>query len=105
MGAGKLATFFGGALTLLSAVAYADSVPQGLRGKSIIFTWAENHSQRRLGEANFRDVVVTHSHNIYISTTGRIFDRYTGGSQNALGSRWQCVCAMRIDTSVARAGC
>jgi hypothetical protein len=66
----------------LSAVAHAGSAPKELYGKSIIIAWTEQRSQRQLGQANFRDVLVPLSHSVYISTAGRIFDRFVAGSQN-----------------------
>jgi hypothetical protein len=83
---GKLATFLSGALTLLSANAYAGSAPKELYGKSIIVSWSEHRSQRNLGQPNFRDINVPLSHTIYISATGRFFDRFaatSGGGEAA----------------------
>ena len=72
------------ALTLLSAVAYAGSVPpKELYGKSIIVTWREHRSQREFGQSNFRDVDVPLSRTIYISTKGQWFVRFTAGTQGA----------------------
>jgi hypothetical protein len=65
------------ALTLLSAVAHAaGSPPKELYGKSIIITWTEHHNQRQLGQGDFRDVDVSLSRKIYISTKGQWFDRF-----------------------------
>jgi hypothetical protein len=72
-----------GVLATWTAAAHAGSAPKELYGKSIVFTWAENRSQRLLGQTNFRDVLVPLSHSVYISTTGRLFDRFVAGSQNA----------------------
>jgi hypothetical protein len=57
---GKLAIFFGSALTLLSAVARAGSAPppKELYWKSIIVRWVEHHNCRLIGEVDFRDVDV-----------------------------------------------
>jgi hypothetical protein len=78
---GKLATFFGVALTLLSSgVAYAASAPKELYGKSIVITWIEHRSQRHLDQANFQDVNVPLSRKIYISTKGQWFGRFAAMS-------------------------
>jgi hypothetical protein len=71
-----------GALALLSAAAYAGSAPpKELYGKSIIFAWTEQRSQRQLGQANFRDIVDPLSIKIYVSTTGRPFNRFASTSR------------------------
>lgn len=73
----KLAIFLGSALTLLSAAAHAESAPpKELYGKSIIITWTEHRNQRQLDQADFRDVDVSFSRKIYISTKGQWFDRF-----------------------------
>jgi hypothetical protein len=73
----KLAIFLGSSLTLLSAVAHAESAPpKELYGKSIIITWSEHRSQRQLGQADFRHVDVSLSRKIYISTKGQLFERF-----------------------------
>jgi hypothetical protein len=52
---GKLATFLGSALTLLlSALAYAESAPKELYGKSIVISWTEHRNQRHVDQANYQ---------------------------------------------------
>jgi hypothetical protein len=68
------------AVTLPSS-GYCHTAPQVLRGKSIILTWTEERSQRLLGEGSFREVRVPFSHTMYISATGRPFDRFANNSR------------------------
>jgi hypothetical protein len=73
-----------GALTLLSAAAYAESVPpKELYGKSITLQWSQSHTGKTLDDPIPRQWGRAISVNIYISTTGRPFMRQfettTGG--------------------------
>jgi hypothetical protein len=90
------------ALILLSAVAYAESPPKELYGKSIIITWTEHRNQRHVDQANyqanFRDVDVPLSRQIYISTEGHFFGRFSArsprgreGSHEAIGTSGKSV--------------
>jgi hypothetical protein len=86
----KLAAFFGCALGVLSSAmaSYAESAPKELYGKSIIITWTEHRNQRHADQANFRDVDVALSRQIYISTEGHFFGRLSAKSPSGrVGSR------------------
>jgi hypothetical protein len=65
-----------GVLMLLSVTAHAAAAPKELYGKSTIVTWTEHRNQRQLGQTDFRDVDVSLSRKIYISTKGQWFDRH-----------------------------
>jgi hypothetical protein len=69
---GKLATLVCSTVTLLSAVAYAESTPKELYGKSIVLSWNET----RAGEAGGLRIL-NRQISIYISTQGRLFHRVT----------------------------
>jgi hypothetical protein len=72
-----------GALTLLSAAAHAESAPKELYAKSIIISWTEHRNQRILRQANFRDVDISQSYKIYISTKGQWFSRFARAAGEA----------------------
>jgi hypothetical protein len=81
------------ALPLLSAVAYAESPPKQLYGKSIIIAWTEHRNQRHQDQANFQDVDIPLSRKIYISTKGQWFGRFSAmsprgreGAREAVGT-------------------
>ena len=75
----------GGALTLLSALAYAGPAPKELYGKSVVLIWSVNlegttsHVQR----AGFYVVLTT-----YVSTAGRLFTQvWQGGGAGSHAQR------------------
>jgi hypothetical protein len=76
---GKLAIFFGYALTLLSAAAQAGSAPKELYGKSISVQWSESVTGRNGGDQTEQNFLVTRLMNIYVSSSGRPFVRVMGG--------------------------
>jgi hypothetical protein len=61
-----------GALAFCTVAVHAGSAPKELSDKSIFLTWTEQHSQRLLGEANYRDALVPFSRSTYIGMTGRV---------------------------------
>jgi hypothetical protein len=92
MGEGKLAIFFGCALTLLCAVAdpgsgaQAQTAPMALRGKSVVVSWSEDRSLRPVGEPAFHDSRTPRSMSIYVSTEGRPFARTSASPMGSTGS-------------------
>ena len=80
----------------LSGVSYAQGAlaPMALRGKSAIVSWSEERAVKRRGAENLRQVRSSHTLQAYISSTGRVFNRYsatgpggrTGASEQVAGS-------------------
>jgi hypothetical protein len=68
------------------ALAFADSVPQALRGKSLVLLWTENRLQRRNEHEDFRPRDSSPMMQIYFSSEGRIFERRTGLRGSRRGS-------------------
>jgi hypothetical protein len=83
---GKLATFFAGALIVLSsAVAYAAPAPKELYGKSVVLIWSVNleGTTRHVLRAGFNVVLTT-----YVSTAGRLFTQvWQGGGAGSHAQR------------------
>ena len=61
--------------------ALAQNAPKALYGKSIVATWSEDRLQRVVGETEFRSQRVPQGVSVYVSTTGQIFTRFTGGAR------------------------
>jgi hypothetical protein len=55
----------------------AADAPKELYAKSVVISWAEERIQRNVGESNFRQVKAAHSLSVYVSTAGRVFNRFT----------------------------
>jgi hypothetical protein len=60
-----------------------------LRGKSVIVSWMEHRSQRRVGKADFRARTVRHELRVYVSTEGRAFNRMTNRNRSGTASNDQ----------------
>jgi hypothetical protein len=84
MRAGRPAAFFGGALTLLSAVAHAGSAPKELYGKSISVAWSEARTQRFQSDQVAINTGAANEMSVYISAAGRPFVRV---NQTGIGGR------------------
>jgi hypothetical protein len=72
-----------------AAPAMADDAPKELYGKSIVVGWAEERIQRHVGEPSFYQVKAAHSLSVYVSTTGRVFNRITNTTQAGSASNDQ----------------
>jgi hypothetical protein len=62
-------------LLLLTSVAHA-APPAQLYGKSVKLSWTESRMERKMGESDFHGKSIGQYVNIYISSTGKIFNRY-----------------------------
>lgn len=77
-------------LVLATALpAYAADPPKPLFGKSIVVAWTEARIQRPVGETTYRGVNGSHSLSVYVSSTGRVFNRFTNISQTGTRSNEQ----------------
>jgi hypothetical protein len=77
-----------GALTLLSAVAYAGSAPKELYGKSITVQWSDSVTGQMPGNQTTQNWLTARSLNIYISSAGRSFVRRTASGDGSAGRRY-----------------
>ena len=64
--------------------AAAADAPTALYGKSVVVTWNEARVQRNLGDKNFRPVFGNQKLSLYISSTGRVFNRFTNATRAGL---------------------
>jgi hypothetical protein len=69
-----------------ATIAAAQTAPSTLRGKSVVVSWTEQRSLRRVGEANFRETSTLFSVSIYISSAGRPFSRISASPGRISGS-------------------
>jgi hypothetical protein len=76
-----------GLILLTGPNAHARSKPPAaLLGKSVVVSWNETRVQRRVGEANFRNVQAHHVLSVYVSEKGRVFSRLTNTIKVGSGS-------------------
>jgi hypothetical protein len=76
-------------LVFPASLARADSLPSGLRGKSVNLSWAMSWVTRNLGETTSRSNVSRHNLIIYVSSTGRIFSKRVVTSGSSFNSTMQ----------------
>jgi hypothetical protein len=77
-------------LLALQGRAAAGAAPAELRGKSVLINWSESRVQRFTDEAGFSSVMIRHELQVYVSATGRVFNRQTNtNSRGASGSTSQ----------------
>jgi hypothetical protein len=69
--------------------AAAPDAPAALHGKSVVVTWSEARVQRNLGDKNFRPVFGNQKLSVYISSAGRVFNRFTNATRAGTGSTEQ----------------
>jgi hypothetical protein len=55
----------------------ADDAPKQLYGKSVVVAWPEERMQRNVGDPRFGKVKAAHNLSVYVSSTGRVFNRVT----------------------------
>ena len=65
------------------------AAPAQLFGKSIIVKWTENRIQRNVGESEFRSVNASHELSVYVSSTGRVFNKLQNTTRRGSGSNEQ----------------
>jgi hypothetical protein len=74
---------------ILPALAGAGPAPPALYGKSVVVAWSEARIQRDVGQPNFHQVNASHNLSIYVSGTGRVFNRLTNSTRAGTGSTEQ----------------
>jgi hypothetical protein len=72
-------------LALAPSPVSAQNAPKQLYGKSVVATWSEDRLQRVVGEAQFRNQRIAQGVSVYVSATGNIFVRATGGGSRRTG--------------------
>jgi hypothetical protein len=73
-------------LLVLTQTAHAGP-PAQLYGKSIKLSWTESRMERKMGESDFRGRSLGQYVNIYISSTGKIFNRYGAFAGRRIGKQ------------------
>ena len=69
--------------------AAADAPPKELHGKSVVVTWSEARVQRNVGDSDFRPTYGNQKLSIYVSSAGRVFNRFTNMTRAGSGSTEQ----------------
>ena len=83
----KLSTLSFVCLVALLAVVPAVAAPSELYGKSVVVSWSENRVQSDRGSSEKRQVTLSQSLSVYVSSTGRLFIRREATGRSADGMR------------------
>jgi hypothetical protein len=57
--------------------AASDEAPTALYGKTVILAWSENRTTRKVDNGEIRQARVVSDFRVYVSSTGRLFSRFT----------------------------
>jgi hypothetical protein len=65
----------------------AAQAPAQARGKSVLVSWSEDRAAKNIGDTRMRYVRSFHTLVVYVSTAGRVFNRYSAGVRTFTGYR------------------